>query len=97
LLQRSFPDKTEADVMGMDLSTTINVIAAQDRYTGGRRPLVNDNLKNDLQSYRGARNLVDHPARSKREEIGRQRQFQDRMLMGPRLFAELVSLRRRIR
>jgi hypothetical protein len=97
LARKGWIDKTEADVLAMDLHTKINVMASQDRYVGGRRPLVSDNLKNDLQSYRGARNLVDHPAISKREEIGRQRQFQDRMLMGPRLIAELVSLRRRIR
>ncbi|MFL5915228.1 MAG: hypothetical protein ACJ752_06270 [Gaiellaceae bacterium] len=97
LARKGWLDKDQRTVDAMDFSATINVIASNQRYTGGRSPLMSDKLKTDLHSFRGARNLVDHPVSSKREEIKRERQFPERMMMGPRLISELVPLQRRVR
>lgn len=58
--------------------------------------VVEDKLKTDLHSFRGARNLLGHKITKKRDELKRQRQFAERMAQGPRLLAELLSLRRKI-
>jgi hypothetical protein len=97
LAHKGWIDKTEAIVEQMDFSNKINVLASGARYAGGRDPLVADRLKLDMHSFRGARNLVDHPVTSKREEIKREKQFPERMMMGPRLIAELVPLQRKVR
>ena len=59
-------------------------------------PIVDDKLKQDLHSFRGARNLIDHPATSKAAEKKRQTQFAERMVMGPRLAGELLSLQAKV-
>src|SRR5207249_2715347 len=61
-------DRSEAAIDSMDTSNRIDVLASQRAYTGGRERLLDDNLKNDLHSFRGARNLFDHPTRGRREE-----------------------------
>jgi len=96
LAQMGWINRDEAAVRGMDFSSKINVAASQARYVGTRKPLVTDKLKHDLHSFRGARNLVDHPVENKREEVKRERQFPERMMMGPRLIAELVPLQRQV-
>lgn len=78
-------------------SDQINVLASARQFSSGRRPLLDDKLKSDLHSFRGARNLVDHRVKTRREEAKRQRQFAERMMMGPRLLEELLSLRRKIK
>ena len=88
---------TEADVLSRDWSGQINALGSSNIMIEGRNSLVDSKLKDDLHSFRGARNLVDHKVRSKREEQRRQRQFAERMLMGTRLMFELTELRRRIR
>jgi hypothetical protein len=97
LARKGWIDKGEAIVEQMDFSDKINVLASRARYTAGRDALVSENLKTDLHSFRGARNLVDHPVASKRAEIQREKQFPERMMMGPRLIAELVPLQRKVR
>lgn len=79
-----------------DWSDQINTLASTQAHSN-RPPTFNDNLKNDMHSFRGARNLIDHKVRTKREDKKRQRQFAERMVQGPRLVAELVALRRKIR
>lgn len=59
-------------------------------------PIIEDKLKIDLHSFRGARNLLDHKTRNKRTELARQRQFAERMAQGPRLLAEILAVARRI-
>jgi hypothetical protein len=81
---------------GKDWCGQINILASAKTYKSGHRPIVEDTLKTDLHSFRGARNLMAHKPRNAREEAKRQRQFQERMMMGPRLVAELVSLMHRI-
>lgn len=87
----------EAQFTAKDWSGQINELARPEVYHGGRTPLVSANLKDDLHSFRGSRNLVGHPARGRRDEKRRQRQFAERMMQGPRLMAELVTIKRRIR
>jgi hypothetical protein len=86
---------TEQAIEGLDWSNQINCLASAKCHAPGRQVLIDDKLKNDFHSFRGARNLVDHPAKGKRQEAKRQRQFAERMVQGPRLVAELVSLRRK--
>jgi hypothetical protein len=97
LSRKGWIDKAEAIVEHMAFSDKINLLASPGRYQGGRAPLVTDTLKTDLHSFRGARNLVDHPVPSKREEVKREKQFPERMMMGPRLIAEIVPLQRKVR
>jgi hypothetical protein len=95
LAKKSWIEKTEDQVEKMDWSSRINVAASAEVYTGGRTPVMDDKLKQDLHSFRGARNLIDHattPAGDKK----RQTQFTERMVMGPRLAAELVSLQTKV-
>ncbi|HKW30816.1 MAG TPA: hypothetical protein VJT54_15900 [Verrucomicrobiae bacterium] len=86
----------EAAVRNMDWSGQINVLASPHAYNAGHKPIVDDPLKQDLHSFRGARNLVDHPVRTRREDKRRELQFADRMMQGSRLVAELVRLKRKI-
>ncbi len=88
--------KTETQVDTMTFSTHIDVLASQDAYAAGRQALVNPILKGDLHSFRSARNLVDHPAKTKRDQIRRELQMPERMLMGSRLVAEVLSAKRRV-
>jgi hypothetical protein len=80
-----------------DWSTQINTLASVNIMTAGRNALIDPKLKDDMQSFRGARNLLDHPVRSRKEEQRRQCQMTERMMMGTRLMSELIALRRRIR
>lgn len=92
LLQRD-----EAIVVGMDWSNQINILASRDATVLIPSPIFEDKLKDDMHSFRGARNLIDHRVQNKREERERQLQFAERMMQGPRLVAKLVSLQRKIR
>lgn len=87
----------ETAVRAMDWSTQINMLASNKSYSPGRNPLISQTLKDDLHSFRGARNLVDHQVPNKREEMKRQKQFAERMLQGPRLVADLVALQRKVK
>jgi len=89
--------KDEYYVSRIDWLNLINHLAATDTYIGGHGPLIDDNLKLDLQSFRGARNLFDHNARGRRKVAERQRQFFERMVQGPRLVHELLALCRKVR
>ncbi len=86
---RAFEDK--------DWSGQINELARREVYNGPHEPLIIPTLKDDLQSFRGARNLVDHKVRSAREDKLRQKQFAERMTQGPRLASDLLALKRRVK
>jgi hypothetical protein len=94
---RGFISVPLAAVQAQDWSSHINTLASQNACTPAHQPLLNQNLKDDCHSFRGARNLVDHKVKSKREDKKRQRQFAERMMQGPRLVAELLALQRRVR
>lgn len=84
-------------IEAQDWSGKINTLASTNACASGRAPLFDAKLKDDMHSFRGARNLIDHPPKGKRDDARRQRQFAERMMQGPRLIAELVSLNRKIR
>lgn len=87
----------EAAVVAKDWSSQIDTLASKNAYTSGKTPVVTPTFRNDLHSFRGARNLVNHKVRGKRDDIHRQKQFAERMMQGPRLVAELVSLQRKVK
>jgi hypothetical protein len=87
----------EADLKKLDWAGQINELARKDAYKSPHAPVIGVSLKDDLHSFRGARNLVDHKVRSRREDAKRQKQFAERMMQGPRLAAELLSAKRKIR
>src|SRR6266487_615578 len=84
----------EAAIEPQDLAGQINTLGSA---TAARsaKALIDNKLKDDLHSFRGARNLLDHKVRSKRQEQRRQCQMAERMMMGTRLMSELISLRRK--
>jgi len=87
----------EAEFRKKDWSSQINELARPEAYNSPYKPIVRPALKDDLHSFRGARNLVDHPATSRSQSKLTQMQFAERMMQGPRLVAELLSLKRNIR
>ena len=87
----------EAAITAKDWSSQIDTLASKNAYSPGANPIVSTTFKNDLHSFRGARNLVDHKVKGKRDNANRQKQFAERMMQGPRLVAELVSLQRRLK
>lgn len=95
--RKGLTKKDESEVLVLNWSDRINYLAARTAYANTHTPLIDENLKIDLHSFRTARNLVDHPVRDKRQEARRQRQFAERMMMGPRLVAELAAITSRLR
>ena len=87
----------EADFKAKDWASQINELVRKEAYTPSHQPVVGASLKDDLHSFRGCRNLLDHKVRSRREDSKRQRQFAERMMQGPRLAAELMSIKRKIK
>ena len=96
LARKKWISKSVAEVTAMDWSTQINIAASANVVAAGKTPIIDDKTKADLQSFRGARNLIDHKASTKHAEKKRQTQFAERMLMGPRLTAELLTLQRKV-
>lgn len=88
--------KTEEAIKNMDWSNQINMLASVGAYNPGCGPIIEDEFKTDLHSFRNARNLFDHKVNSKHEDKRRELQFAERMMQGPRLVAELVRLKRKI-
>lgn len=87
---------TKERVAAMNWSSRIDAVASTNSYVGSQPPIVDDKLKNDLHSFRGARNLMDHPATTAAARRTRDIQFAERMLMGPRLVDQLVRIRRKV-
>lgn len=81
----------------MNWQRQLDVLASSKGYSDGRNPVLDSSDKTDLESFKGARNLLDHKVKNKREEARRQRQYVERMMQGARLIARLVALQRRIR
>jgi hypothetical protein len=87
----------EADFTAKDWASQINELARKEIYHPPHSPVITSTMKDDLHSFRNARNLVDHKVRSRRDDTKRQKQFAERMMQGPRLVAELLSLKRKIK
>jgi hypothetical protein len=96
-VRKGLLNMNEAAITAKDWSSQIDTLASKNAYNPGANPIVSTTFKNDLHSFRGARNLVDHKVKGKRDNANRQKQFAERMMQGPRLVAELVSLQRRLK
>ena len=83
--------------MDKDWSGQIDTLRSAKACAAGKTPILDDPLKTDLHSFRGIRNLLDHKTRSRIQEIDRQQQLAERMMMGPRLIDRLVKLKRKIK
>jgi len=81
----------------MDWSSKIDALASPNQYNSGYLPVFTASFMTDLHSFRNARNLFDHPPKNKRDAMRRERQFAERMMMGPRIISELISIKRKIR
>src|SRR6185369_14306706 len=97
LVKKGWINFTELQISRMNWSDQINALASSNQYNAGRAPLISSNDRDDLQSFRGARNLLDHKTKSKREEFRREQQFTERMMQGPRLAALLATLQRKVK
>lgn len=87
---------TEQNIIDQDWASQINTLGSQNACTPGESPILCDSLKTDLHSFRGIRNFLDHKTRSRTQEIDRQQQLSERMMMGPRLIDRLVKIKRKI-
>jgi hypothetical protein len=87
----------EATFRLKDWAGQINELARNEAYNAPHSTFISSTFKDDLHSFRGARNLVDHKARSAQDDKRRQKQFADRMMQGPRLVADLIALKRKIK
>lgn len=96
-VRKNLLNKSEATIKSMNWSSQINMLASVTSYQPSHSPIIEDAFKNDLHSFRGARNLVDHKVSTKREDKRRELQFAERMMQGPRIVAELVRLKRKTR
>jgi hypothetical protein len=94
-VRRNLLNMSQTAIEKMSWYDQINALASINAYNAGHNPILDDPFKHDLHSFRGARNLVDHPVKNRREDKRRELQFAERMVQGPRLVAELVRLRRR--
>lgn len=88
---------TEDNFVAKDWNDQINTLASSNVTRHGLAALCNHSMKTDLHAFRNSRNLVDHPARGLRQRYERERQFVDKLLLGSRMTAELISLLARIR
>lgn len=86
----------EARIKGMDWSSQINYLARPESYRK-KAPSFEENLRLDFQSFRGARNLLDHKVSGKKAEFYRQIQYVERMHQGPRLLNVLQVLSRKMK
>ncbi len=96
-VKKNWLKMSEKNIKGMDWSTQINTLASTNAYNSGHTAIVTSTFKDDLHSFRNARNLLDHKVSGKRDDMKRQKQFAERMMQGPRLIAEMVSLKRKIK
>lgn len=80
-----------------DWSQQINLLSSPKQAAAGTSPVIAEAFKNDLHSFRGARNKVDHAPKNAKEAVKRDQQLTERMMMGPRLVDELLRLRRSLK
>ncbi|HSS42062.1 MAG TPA: hypothetical protein VLK37_05850 [Solirubrobacterales bacterium] len=97
LASKAWFDLESSAVDAMDWSEQINISASKKRYTDGREPVIGSALKTDLDSFRSARNLVNHKVKNKKEKQKLELQFVERMMMGPRLTHELLAAQRGVK
>lgn len=87
---------TKPVIQSKDWSDKINALASSGILVSKGAPLIDAKLKDDLHSFRGARNSADHPARTRADEVRLLGQLCERMMMGTRLISELATIRIKI-
>jgi hypothetical protein len=87
---------TEKNITDQDWAGQINTLRSQDACATEKNPILTEAIKTDLHSFREVRNLLDHPTRTRTQEIDRQQQLVERMMMGSRLIDRLVKIKRKI-
>ena len=86
-----------AGIAAMDWSSQINSLASSAQYNAGFDVLFDSKMKDDMQSFRGARNLYDHPAKTAKAENKRDQQAHERMVQGPRILSDILTLARKVK
>jgi len=80
-----------------DWATRVNVLESAELVTDGGEPVLSEEHKDDLHSFRNSRNLFKHPVATRRAALKREIQYPERMHMGARLVSELLRIERKIR
>ena len=91
-----FSSLIENGFIAKKLIEKIDILASNKVYSSSSA-VIDDTLKTDLHAFRNARNLVDHKTKNKTEEVRRQTQYADKMMLGPRLIHELEKIRKKIK
>lgn len=81
---------TVQEVEALDLEGKINLLGAPQMRGQDQHRFLEEPLKNDLKSFKGARNLGHHP-RSKKKEQELETQVLERMQAGIRLLREILA------
>jgi hypothetical protein len=87
------PTITQQVLDGMDLNGKIDTLFSANAWINTNH-LTDNKLKADLHSFRGARNLVDHPVKTVAANRSRQQQLVERMPMAARLLSVLITFER---
>jgi hypothetical protein len=74
----------------MDFEGMINVLGAPEWKNQEQRRFLDENLKNDLKSFKGARNLGHHP-RDRKQQRSLEDQFMERTQASVRLLREMLT------
>ena len=94
-IHRGVIDLSSAQLGRMSWANQIEALAAAGRYAKGT-PILSSSQKDDFISFKGARNLLDHKAKSEQERSRREHQYAERMMQGCRLVSELSAIRRSV-
>jgi len=78
------------EIQAMDFEGRINVLGAPEWKGRPQRRFLEEELKNDLKSYKGARNLGHHP-RNRKQQRDLENQLMERTQASVRLLREILS------
>lgn len=81
---------TQDEIEAMDFEGKINVLGAPEWRGRAQRRFLEEDLKNDLKSYKGARNLGHHP-RNKTQQRNLENQLMERTQASIRLLREVLT------
>jgi len=82
---------TLSHIEGLNFESKINLLSAPEWKGRKQKRYFDEDLKNDLKSYKGTRNLSHHP-RNKQEERKLEQQLLERMRMGIRLWQDVCKI-----
>jgi len=81
---------TSEEIREMDFEGMINILGAPEWRGQAQRRFLDENLKNDLRSFKGARNLGHHP-RNRKQQRSLESQFMERSQASVRLLREILT------